>query len=127
MTLLASSPILVVEDLFLSLTYPLRERGKALTDLVRGVGQADLGPFEEIQEAAPAVDEGRELRRREALGTTEEELLNEDVQGRRHARRAYPEAAEPTNKPRSAREPWHGTAHRPLQASTTGVPYLFLP
>jgi len=127
MNILASSPLLVVEDLFLRLTYPLREGGKALTNLIGGVRQAHLGPFEEIQKAAPAVDEGRELRRREALGTTEEELLNEDVQGRRHAGRAYPEAARPTNKPRSAREPWHDTARGPVQASSARVSYLSLP
>ena len=97
---LASSPTVVLEDLFLGLAYPLRERGKALADLIRGVWQAHVGPLEEIQKAAPAVDKGRELRRSETLGTTEEELLNEDVQGRRHAGRAYPEGARPTNKPR---------------------------
>lgn len=127
MNILASSPAVVLEDLLLSLAYPLCERGKALADLVRGVRQAQVGPLEEIQKAAPAVDKGRELRRSEALGTTEEELLNEDVQGRRHAGRAYPEAARPTNKPRSAREPWHDAACRPVQASTPRVSYLSLP
>ncbi len=34
MTPPGSSPVTVVEDLFLGLAYPLRERGKALTDLI---------------------------------------------------------------------------------------------
>ncbi len=117
----------VVEDLFLGLAYSLRERGKALPNLIRGVGQTHLRPLEEIQKAAPTVDETRELRRREALHPTEEELLNEDVQGRRHAGRAYPEAPNPTNKPRSARERWHDAARRPVQASTPPVSYLSVP
>jgi hypothetical protein len=84
----ASSPLRIVEDLLLGPTNSLHEREKALAKLRGSVGEADLGPLEEIQEAAPAVDEGRELRRREVLGAAEEELLDEDMQRRQHARRA---------------------------------------
>lgn len=88
MTTTASSPLGIVEDLLLSPANPLNKREKALSELRRPVGEADLGPLEEVEEAAPAVDEGRELRRREVLSAAEEELLDEDVQGRQHARRA---------------------------------------
>lgn len=79
---------LIVEDLLLCPTDPLSEREKALAKLVGPLWKADLGPLEEVEEAGPPGDEGGELRRAQVLGAAEEELLDEDVERRQHARAA---------------------------------------
>lgn len=74
----------VSEDLLLGPPDLADEREKALLERFGALGEADVGAGEELEEAGPAVDEGGELGRREALGAAEEELLDQDAEGRRH-------------------------------------------
>lgn len=78
------SLVVVGEDLLLRPPDLVYERGKALSELLGSVREADLGAAEQLEEARPAVEERGELGRREALGATEEELLDEDAERRRH-------------------------------------------
>ena len=75
-----ASLLVALQDLFLGPADPLHEREKAHAELFGTLGEADLGPLEEVEDAGPSREEGGELAGREVLGAPEEELLHEDVE-----------------------------------------------
>lgn len=94
--------VVVLEDHGLGVFDLLDELGDGGVDLGRGRGQAQLGALEEVEQAGPAAEEGRQLRCGQLVRAPEEELLDHEVEGerRRHAARSINRAAARAKKRR---------------------------
>ena len=78
------SVVVAAEDGLLRALDLLHQRQQSGVDFGRGARQAQLGALEQVEEARPSAEEGRELRRREPLSAAKKELLDHDVEGERH-------------------------------------------
>ncbi len=94
--------VVVLEDDRLGVFDLLGELGQGGVDLGGRRGQAQLGSLEEVEQAGPAAEEGRQLWGGQLVRAPEEELLDHEVEGERrcHAARSINRAAAAAKKRR---------------------------
>ena len=73
--------VVVLEDDRLGVFDLLGELGQGGVDLGGRCGQAQLGSLEEVEQAGPAAEEGRQLRPGQLVRASEEQLLDHEMEG----------------------------------------------